>query len=384
MTFEKPELVLNGYPLSIRHKGVGAYTVRLIQGLIAYAPDFSFRVILPEPLLSLAQDVPKERLHVVPGKPWLDRSIVRDIYWSNRIGIEASRAFPEAVFHSPGEFWSIARPRHTVVTLHDCIYRHFPRLQGGRLRRWWWRATERYARRASLVLTDSEYSRQDLIRFARIPENKCHVLYPWLDDAALQRPSIEAITAIRVKYHLPERFFLYFGGFNVNKNVEFLIRAYAIASRQTALPALVLAGFIQDNLALAVCDVRGAIRENNLSPAQVLTPGFITENDVPALLSAASLLVYPSLYEGFGYPPAEAMCVGTPILVSDATSLPEVVRNPMCRFPLNDTGGLAIKLIEASSSPGQFQCPLPVEFTSSHAVKVYGALIQNLGGVSHG
>ena len=374
-----PELILNGYPLTIRHKGVGAYTVRLIMTLREHAPDLDFRVLLPEVCRAKAEGLPEDVFLFVNGRPPIERSLGQDIYWNHRLAGVARQRFPKAIYHSAGETWSLHKPERLIVTLHDCIYRHFPRLLGGRVRKWWWTSTERYARRADIVLTDSEASRTDLITHCGIQPARCRILYPWIDARFTPARAQRDAEAVRAKYGLPPRFLLYVGGYNINKNIEFLIEAYALARRRDAtLPPLVLAGGIPTDLALAVCDVHGAIQRAGLAPAEIVAPGFIDEADLPGLYRAASLFVFPSLYEGFGYTPAEAIAVGTPVLAADATSLKEVIPWPENRFPLDDPATLAHLLVAATNDPAPFRRELPAAFRSEFGIRAYVEILRSL------
>ena len=233
------------------------------------------------------------------------------------------------------------------------------------------RATERFAAKADLVLTVSDFSAKELTASAGIPSTKIRVVPNWVDPSYFVPSSAAALAALRQKLELPGRFWLYVGGFDYRKNVEFLIRAYAMARAEAACPPLILAGAIPADLAKPVCDIRGAIREAGLPPETVLMPRLIETADLPALYSAAELLIYPSLYEGFGLPPAEAMAVGTPVLVSDGSSLPEVVRSSHCRFDPRVADSLRIKLVQATANPQQFCSDLPPEFRQADGIHRY-------------
>lgn len=374
-----PELILNGYPLTIRHKGVGAYAVRLILTLREHAPEFTFRVLLPEVHRAMAQGLPEDVFVFVSGSPPIERSLGKDIYWNNRLAGVARRRFPKAIYHSAAETWSWSKPQRMVVTLHDCIYRHFPRLLGGRVRKWWWMSTERYARRANLVLTDSEASRMDLIKFCGIQPERCRIVYPWIDSRFSPAMAKRDSDSVRARYALPASFVLYVGGYNVNKNVEFLIDAYSRArGLDSSIPPLVLAGGIPTDLALAVCDVHGAIRRAGLDSHEVIFPGFIDEADLPGLYASSSLFVFPSLYEGFGYTPAEAVAVGTPVLAADATSLKEVIPWSENRFPLDDPMHLASLIAAATQTPGRFIRELPEAFRPAFGIRSYLGALRSL------
>ena len=104
-------------------------------------------------------------------------------------------------------------------------------------------------------------------------------------------------------------------------------------------------------------------------------PGMIPSEDLPGLYAAASLLIYPSLYEGFGLPPVEAAAVGTPVLAADNSSLPEVVPKRKCRFDSTDPTELIALLRQAAVDPSAFISPLLPEFTEAKAMSLYREIL---------
>jgi glycosyltransferase involved in cell wall biosynthesis len=370
----QPALVISGLGLANRYVGQGVYASRIIEGLVRRHPNLPFCVIAPEGSAYLRQTLHPSRLIELEGRPPHRNELISSVYWSNRIASYVSRNCPEAVFHSPTPIWARTRPARTAVTLHDCIYRHFPAYLGKRLvRRQLAHATERYATRAEIVLTDSEFSRQDLSALAGIPSARLHVLYPWVDQRSFDPIDDVATAELRARLKLPSKFWLYLGGFDYRKNVEFLIATYASArSEMPNLPPLVLAGRVPPSGSGPLyCDVHGAIARAGLSAESIVMPGVVEPADVPGLYSLAALLIYPSLMEGFGLPPAEAMAMGTPVLVSNSSSLPEVVRSPHCRFDPSNADELRALLLEAARDELQFRCALPEEFTEAFAINRY-------------
>ena len=379
----KPALVINGLGLANRHVGQGVYAARIVEGLMRCHPDFPFCVIAPAGSEFLRRVLPASKLVELDGRPPHHHGLISTIYWSNRIAAHASRTAPDAVFHSPTPIWARARPDHTVVTLHDCIYRHFTHYLGKRMvRRQLSRATERYAADSETVLTDSEYSQRDLAENAGIPVKKMHVLYPWVDQRSFDPVDTATVATLRTRLKLPGKFWLHLGGYDYRKNVEFLIAAYAsVRNDVPSLPPLVLAGTIPPSGSGPLyCDVHGAIARAGLPAEAILLPGRIDDADLPTLFGMAALFIYPSLMEGFGLPPAEAMAMRTPVLASNASSLPEVVRLRTCRFDPRDTDELRTRLLAAASDESQFLCALPNEFTERFGVERY---LQLLGLQSH-
>ena len=368
---KSPPLVISGAHLLNPYVGVGVYTLRLIRGL-ARAKQIDFKVLLPEEAVLAAGLLPREICVQVKGRAPAN-SILKNLYWTEKLSSLAIRHYSESIFHSPGPFWSLRRPKKLVVTLHDCIYRRFP-LYMGRLfiRKWLAFASERYASHAQLVLTDSDCSAQDLQSLAKIDAAKIKVLYPSLDPDFNPDFAREEASRVRAKYHLPEHYVLYVGGYDYRKNVEFLIKAYAAAKTQFSVPPLVLAGGIPKEPAPTMCDVHGAMQQAGLIVGKdVFTPGFVVDADMPGLYGGCEMLVYPSLYEGFGYPPAEAIACGKVALVADNSSLREVVPQPKNRFASDQVPALATLISQANQTPSDFLCAPDSRFTETFAVGSY-------------
>lgn len=374
-------LVLSGLALEKPQVGLGVYTRRLIEGLLRQAPgEVSLKVLVPERLRAESLPwLPEQCIDRIKEPGVKMPGLLREAWLFQRMVVMSEKRYPGAIFHSPAPAWALARRKKTIVTLHDCIYRRFPRYLGRRfVRKRLIYAAERYGAGAERVLTVSNCAARDLVELAGIPEEKIQVIYNWTGpeyDAAKARVTAPAVAA---KYGLPPGYWLYLGGYDYRKNVEFLVRAYAAARRQAPCPPLVLAGEIPTDLTKPYCDVHGALRETGLNESCVLMPGRIADGDLPGLYAGASLFVYPSLYEGFGLPPAEAMAVDTPVLVSNGSSLPEVVQRRECRFDPVNPGELIAKLQAAAVNAGAFRAPLPPYVSEEASISAYVKVLRTV------
>lgn len=227
--------------------------------------------------------------------------------WTHlRFARELRRDRPDITW-VPAHTLPVLFPGRAVVTVHDLGYRHYPSAHPANSRRYLDWTTRYSARRASVVLADSQATADDLTKFYGTPASKIRVVYPGVDA-----PPVLDVEVVRRKYNLPERYLLFIGTLQPRKNIARLVQAYA----KTGLTevALVLAGgkgWLYDS---AWTDgVNG-----------VLMPGYVDEADKGALYAGALALVFPSLYEGFGFPVLEAMHCGTPVLCSNTSSLPEL------------------------------------------------------------
>lgn len=270
--------------------------------------------------------------------------------WFEQIAVvRASRRWGADLLHVP--YWAgplAARPP-TVVTVHDLIPALLPAYSGGTLGKLYTRLVSYTARRAALVLTDSCASRQDILahlhlepeRVEAIPLAAGEDFWPVRDPALLER--------VRAKYDLPPRYLLYLGGFDVRKNLGAILRAYARLQLEDL--ALVVAGRLPARVTAVIRDPRPLAAELGLA-GQVRFCGWVDESDKPALYSGALAFLFPSHYEGFGLPPLEAISCGTPVIVSDRSSLPEIAGDAGLYVAPDDVDALTQAMLKLATDPG--------------------------------
>ncbi len=201
-------------------------------------------------------------------------------------------------------------PGTAAVTVHDLGYKLFPQAHPAKDRRYLDLTTRTSAARASVIFADSQATAADLTRFYGTPPHKIRVVYP-----GVNAPPIGDLRSVREKYHLPNDYFLFIGTLQPRKNIARLVQAYRLYREQGGQSALVLAGG------------KGWLYEDAwiANAPDVYRIGYVDEADKGALYAAARALVFPSLYEGFGFPVLEAMLCGTPVIASNTSSLPELV-----------------------------------------------------------
>ena len=224
------------------------------------------------------------------------------------------------VLHCPLNVMPMAAACPTVVTIHDLAFLRYPRLFP-RYKQWYLRLFTRLsARRAQAVITDSASTRNDVAQMLDVPAERVHVVYP-AADADFQPRSRDEIEAFRAAKGLPPRYVLYVGTLEPRKNVDVLIRAFGDTARKERLPhSLVVVG----GRGWMTQAIETAIAEAGIGE-RLLMPGYVAREELPMWYSCADLLVYPSSYEGFGYPALEAMAAGVPVIAANTSSLPEVV-----------------------------------------------------------
>jgi glycosyltransferase involved in cell wall biosynthesis len=230
------------------------------------------------------------------------------------------------VVHVPYCAAPLARPAPTVVTIHDLIPLLLPAYRGSVPVRLYTALVMASARRADWIITDSDHSKRDIVQHLGIAPDSIQVIP--LAPSPIHRPVVDEdeLSAVRRKYALPDEFLLYLGGFDQRKNLEGLLQAYArvVDLRPERTPPLVVGGRLPDAPSSLFPDPTRCAAQLGLGE-RVRFAGWIDESDKPAVYSAALAFAFLSLYEGFGLEPLESMACGTPVLVSQESSLSEVV-----------------------------------------------------------
>ncbi len=296
--------------------GTEAYAYHLIQSLVPLAVEAGHTLRLyfnqaPEAdLLNLAAVdpvvIPQRRLwtHVRLRRELLDR--------------------PPDVFFTPAHVIPIGYGGASVATVHDLGYRYFPESHTRQQRAYLDWSTRHNAQTARRVIADSRATQVDLEHAYAIPSDKVDVIYPGADPSLAPVTDAGQLAAVAEQYGISMRYLFYLGTLQPRKNLVRLVEAFAASglATNTEQPTMLVlagkAGWMADDLLESVAALPPAIR------AQIVLPGFVDEADKAALISGATALVFPSLYEGFGFPVLEGQACATAVLCANSSSLPEV------------------------------------------------------------
>jgi len=244
------------------------------------------------------------------------------------------------LFHAPHYVLPPLTPCRSVVTIHDCIHLRFPQYLPSKVgyayaRAQMWMATHKAAR----VMTVSEASKRDILRYFRVPESRIDVIYNAIDERFWLEPDADEIARVRERYRLTGPFVLYAGNIKPHKNLERLIEAFTLMRQHSpSLKDLQLL-IIGDEIS-KYASLRRAVHRYKLHK-HVRFFGFVSDQTLAALYRLADVFVFPSLYEGFGLPPLEAMASGTPVIASNVSSLPEVVGDAALMIDPYEPGAIA-------------------------------------------
>jgi glycosyltransferase involved in cell wall biosynthesis len=307
---------LNAHLLSLGHNyrgaGINTYIYYLLRHLGQIDTDYSYSVFLGE------RRFVDERLRLRYTRWPTHRPLVR-ILWEQLVQPMALRQAGIDLLHAMAFAGPLATPCPFVVTIYDLSFLHYP----DAFRSWnrWYlsRFTALSARRARRVIAISESTKRDVVKMLGVPSDSVDVVYCGVDEIFHPLSPVE-VTRFRRERALPDRFILFLGTLEPRKNVQMLIRAYAQWRKaEPAIPKLVVAGgkgWYYDQIFAEV--------ERLGLTGEVIFPGYVAQEELPLWYNSADLFVYPSRFEGFGLPVLEAMACGTPVVTTNAASLPEV------------------------------------------------------------
>jgi glycosyltransferase involved in cell wall biosynthesis len=365
-------IVVNGWFWGHMNTGSGQYLHGLAQHLPEVDAAHRYTLVLPAANTSPAP----AGWHLAVAAPAV-RPLGANLakLWFEQVSFPlACRRLGADIAFTP--YWGAPwlHPCPVAVTVHDLIPLLLPAYRGGVTHRAYTALASRTARRADLVLTDSQASRQDIVQHLGVPSARVQAVLLAADERFRPVTDPVELARVAVRYGLPggrgdpaiaqgrgdpaptTGFVLYLGGFDVRKNVAGLVQAYARLSR---LPSFRKDGNLDSRLVIAgklpaadtafTPDPRRIAAEAGVADRVHFT-GWVDEADKPALASLATLFVFPSLYEGFGLPVAEAAACGAPVLTSNRSSLPEAAPGAVLVDP-EDVDALALAMAEALAAP---------------------------------
>ncbi len=331
-------IAINATTLLSPHTGVGTYTYQIAKNLKNIKPSDEYTYFYgyySDQLVSPGEEprsfqVVKERIRKIP----LLGSLARNA--NDFLNYFSSRKFD--LYFEPNFIPVHIPAEHKVVTVFDFSFDRFPQWHSQDKVRYFKNHFWKKIHQADRIIVISDFIREEAIRHYHFPAERVTTIPPGIDRSIFKIHALADQISLKERYHLPDKFILYVGSIEPRKNLASLLKAYrALSPSLRKEYKIVLAGF----KGWENDEIMGCIRD--LQP-DVLYIGYIPEVDLGILYNLAYLFVYPSLYEGFGLPPLEAMACGCPAIVSEVASLPEVCKDAAFYInPLdigNITGGL--------------------------------------------
>jgi alpha-1,3-rhamnosyl/mannosyltransferase len=294
----------------IGNPGIGRYMKCLAESITAQAPGHEYLLILPP-----------EGEHLIHA-PNAEKLCTRLKYYSFREQFELPRILSRRkvdLLHSPHFLLPLVRPCPAVATIHDVIYMACPQDLPSRAGRLYYRIMmNACSRTATRIITDSEHSRNEIVRYLHADPEKIEVIYPAVDPGFTSEASAAQIADVRSRFGIDREYILCVGIYKSRKNHPGLLRAFKTLLESGGRAQLVIVGPMGKGEPV----LRRVAAELGVAEHVIFT-GFVNDADLRALYSGARVYACASLYEGFGFTVLEAMACGTPVVCSSATSLPE-------------------------------------------------------------
>ncbi len=301
---------------SFRRAGISHYVEQVLSQLGQIDRSNRYSVYTTRGLDQRALGLP-DNFRVIPSRFPTINPRVR-IPWEQLLAPLLLRRSGADLFHGVHSVVPVSCPVPSVVTVHDLAFIRFPQTFRAYNRIYLDVATRLSVQRAARILVVSEHTRREVIGLLGVAPERV-VVTPNAVREHFRPPDLAVLGAFRARKGLPERFVLYVGTLEPRKNLTTLLEAYAEVAKQQAAPLLVGGGkgWLYDAVfqRLEALGLRERVR----------FVGYLDEEELPLWYAAATVFVFPSIYEGFGMPPLEAMACGTPVVASNTSSLPEVV-----------------------------------------------------------
>lgn len=323
-----------------RGAGINGYIYQLLRHLPAVTdPGLRYTAFLHDPTFTAPTGLAVHRSRWDTRSPW------RRIAWEQTRLAGLTRGLD--LLHGLAFAAPLVAACPTVITVHDLSFLRFPAAFRPFNRHYLSLFTRWSTRRAARVIAVSESTRQDVITFCSVPPERV-VVVPNGVSEHFTPAAPAAVAEFRTRASLPERFILFLGTLEPRKNIAGLLDAYALARKASPqpLPKLVIAG----GKGWYYQTIFARVTELGLT-GDVVFPGYVPGEELPWWYRAAEVFVYPSQFEGFGLPILEAMACGTPVITTDASSLPEVAGDAALLTPPDETPALADALLRVLADP---------------------------------
>lgn len=306
--------------------GIGTYIENLIRQYEGLSSDISFEYLAKEDQISVIKTFSKARLKVYNDPIY---SIVEQFKWIPKIN-------PFGLLHIPHYNAPLFYPGKLIVTVHDVCHLAMKQFFPGMMKRIYSGPfLKRILNKANQIITVSEFSKSEIIKYYKIPPEKITVIYNGV-GSHFKPVSVAESLAVARKYDLPETYCLFVGNVKRHKNIVGLVTSYHIAQQKNPdLPPLVLLGQYTD-LRRDIPEIAELVL-SLVAQKKVMFTGFLPSDVLPAIYSRALLFLFPSFYEGFGLSSLESMACGTPVITSNCSSIPEIVHDAAMLIDPYDT-----------------------------------------------
>ena len=317
-----------------RRAGIHQYIAQVLQHL---PPTFAYQFYTRQAVEEASGSFVSSRLPT-------ERRLVR-IMWEQLVWPWIAWRQQLDLLHGMAFVTPFITPCPTIVTIFDLSFMHYPERYPRLQQRYLATQAARSCRQARRIITIAESGRQDVHHFFKIPLSQIDVVYPGV-DAVYQPLPAQEVDAFRQREQLPEQFILHVGTLQPRKNILVLLKALALMG-EAALPLILVGGkgWMFD-------EIFARVKALGLQE-KVRFTGYVADDDLPLWYNAATLLAFPSVYEGFGLPIVEAMACGTAVIAANASSMPEAVGDAGVLFDPHNPTELAERMVNVLADPSR-------------------------------
>ncbi len=314
-------------------EGFGNYTLEITKRICAQHPEHEFYLFFDRPFSE--EYVFAENVHPVKLGP-ITKHVTLSVIWASISLPKALKKYKIDIFWSPDGLCHLRAKIPQVITIHDLNFEHNPKDLPWFVRNYYRFFYPRFAKKASHIISVSEYSKKDIVETYNISSGKISSIYNGASDE-FAPVNINDKNEVRTKYANGKPFFVFVGSIHPRKNVENLLRAFTLFHRKNKIYQLVIVG-------------SNMWRKNSLKipheiQSRVTFTGHVQVKELSKILGSSFALVYPPYFEGFGIPLVEAMKSRVPIVSSDRTCLPEIAGSAAIYFDPYDIDEIANQMM---------------------------------------
>ena len=308
--------------------GAGRYILHLIESLAHIITNDELIVFIHHNRRHLLKLTEGDHIRLVVIK---DKNVAWRLIWEQTHLPGLTKKLKLDILHSPHYTMPFVHPCASIVTFHDMGFFLYPALYTTPKRVLFPLVMRQSARRSDALIAVSDSTRVDAIRLLKLPPQKITTIHLGVTPNFRLISDGTILENVRQKYKLPEKFLLYVGTVEPRKNLVELLNAYKLLLARLPHQHLVIAG----QLGWMYQDILAKLKDEVLRD-KVYLAGYIPQEDLPAIYNLADIVIYPSLYEGFGLPVLEAMACGTPVITTNKSSIPEIVGDAGILLPEPD------------------------------------------------
>lgn len=317
------KVCIDAQPFVSKRTGVGRYTYALVEAFSRKKLDMDISVFYfnarrnfkDQAMIRKNPRLKSREMKWIPG-------FVAHKFW-NIFSFPRMELFTgkQDLFHFTNFTALPVKKGKVLLTICDATFKRFPKTMEKMNRQRFEKLLEKSMHVSSGIIAISEYTKKELMELFQYPEDRIFVTHLGIDEKFKKVMDIAALEKLKKQYGINGPFILFTGTLEPRKNIPLLIQAFNVLAKSLKHHLVIIGrkGWSYEKILKEIEDSPYQKRIHHL--------GYVKDHDLPGLYSAADLFVFPSLYEGFGLPPLEAMKCGTPVISSDQASLKEVLRD---------------------------------------------------------